>query len=435
MRSTVRQDNTSDASVARYLTNVYPTRRALQGTSGLLASLRYFYGWLDATGELCIHTRHQQHGLPVALALCGRGAFNLSEQGCLRVTSESKVHIHESPGPWIEVRHDAFGRRLSTDPISPTDRISQRWADFMDGGPAGMWYYPAKGTGIFYHAGRMLISESKNDAVARLLDKLSRNTLLTEWWPPQGLHQLELCTVRATCNDAIGLALRVRAASGPGGCSEAQLSHCGDGHTLDDYWDPVVVWLGRILGYDSIYFRATLCGCGWPCGPCAQTACPPRLSLTHPEVVDVRVPDVVRWRHDKQNRSLFIPGSPEHVSGTAYAGSMHRSLPALPTVRKPARMASDWMADYRTRGLLTLRDPLNVSDDSRARPCHFHASRGSLGCAGHLSQSHAGSSSEPRPLRRDSERRAADTGPKGPFVFAKMRHFRPGKRRRRHQHG
>ena len=204
-------------------------------------------------------------------------------------------------------------------------------------------------------------------------------------WPPYGLDQLGVCSVRAACKHPVELARRVRAAAvSNGSCRAVGLLGCGDGHALGDAWDPLLIWLGRLLDYESILLRSTLCGCGWLCGPCVSQACPPVLSVLHSELLDLRVPDAVRWRADGLNRTLFVAGSPEWRSGRARAGHAG-SVPPLSTARKEPKLAAVWMAAYRDSQVLTLRDPLRVWDDARARPCTFTTPRASLGCAGHPS--------------------------------------------------
>lgn len=418
--------------VRAYLAAVYPTANLNDDgayVASLFASLQFFYATQSTDREHCITATmlHSPDVLPIAIEPCASDrAGREAREGCLGLSATAAPRSQLPAAEWYEVRHEAFGRRL---PVERTRKQSsslhsarsRRAADFMDGGPAGMWYYPAHGSGIFYRAGRSLVSPTKNEAVAVLLEAMAVTSTANALWPPHGLDRTDLCAEQAVCKRPMELARRVRQAADAtrGGCKAVELRHCGNGHILGDAWDPILVWLGRCMGYDSLVLQTTLCGCGWACGPCAQRTCPPSLSNTHPEIVDLRVPDAVRWRADGLNRTLFFAGSREWLSGNAHAG-LAGSLPPATPVRKHAALAADWMAHYHRSGVLTLRDPLDVNNESRARPCLFHRSTISLGCAGHPSEKLSSQSSDPQPFtpRYSSERRQRAHGR---FVFHSAR--------------
>ena len=422
----------------QYLAAVYPTASLENDASiaALWSTLRFFYGVRVMHGRTCINATSllrkaadassPVHATPVAIEVCRRPTLRgmrVSASGCLEFNDELDPLRPASPlasrredtlcsaglaaevprrlckraTEWIEVRHDAFGRNLPRGDRSASPGSSD-WSDFMDGGAAGMWYYPAAGSGIFYRLGRTLTAVTKNDALAGLLEALSRDGLLRRSsWPPFGLDQLALCanTTMYTHPDVLASRVRFAQAGGAGGgCRVAGLWQCGNDHILGDAWDSLLVWLGRLLGYDTIVLRSTLCGCGWACGPCVPHSCPPALSEAHPEVIDLRVPDVVRWRADGLNRTLFLAGSPEWRSGLAQAAGKG-SVPPKSSVRKHPVVASDWMSAYLQSDILSLRDPQHPLDANRATPCLFQASRASLGCANHPSASLSRFSSNP----------------------------------------
>ena len=423
------------ASQRAYLAAVYPTASLEDDArvTALWSTLRFFYA-VRATDDRrsCLNATTQQRQpqereqrstsrrtVPIAIEACGRTRALVGSRGCL-LCKHDEAAASPSHGDaasstfapaWFEVRHEAYGRRLPGDPRAGPSS-DRDWSAFMDAGAAGMWFYPARGSGIYYRAGRTLAAATKNEAVAVLLEALSAQENAERSrrsWPPYGLADLGLCRERAACARAEVLASRVRAAAvehagSGGGCRAAGLLDCANGHVLGDSWDALVVWLGRALGYDTVLLRSTLCGCGWACGPCAARTCPPSLSDLHPELIDLRVPDAVRWRLDGLNRTLFMGGSPEWRSGRA---SGIGSMPPPSTMRKHRDVAAAWMDAYQRDGtLLTLRDPLHLPDESRARPCDFRASRGALGCAGHPSAALAAleSDTEPTALLVDAGR-------------------------------
>ena len=420
----------------QYLAAVYPSTNLDDSAAmqSLLKSLRFYYGFDQAAAsntqgqERCVGTQAPSPSShPVLIELCANESMTYpsSPGTCLKLPAVERRAQRLQSAPWFEVRHESFGRRIHLDPLAPAAeqrKDVRQWADFMDGG-AAMWFYPTSGSGIFYQAGRTLMSPSKNEAMALLLEELAGTPTLSKSWPPFGLSRICSST---TCAQPATLARRVRTALAPdrGGCGAARLQHCGNGHVLGDAWDALLVWLGRALKYDTIVLKATLCGCGWACGPCAPMECPPTLSTTHPELVDLRIPDAVRWRADLQNRTLFVAGSPEHLSGLSVANAVG-SLPPPATTRKHARIARDWMRSYRLGRVLTLRDPLNLADESRVRPCIFDPSRASLGCMGHPSDHLSAHSSDPRALSRVADEPSArkmlnqpHRGPDPRFVFA-----------------
>ena len=53
--------------------------------------------------------------------------------------------------------------------------------------------------------------------------------------------------------------------------------------------------------------------------------------------------------------------------------------------RKKYAVAERWLDQVRDSGLLSMRDPENVADESLARPCNFSVTDRTLRCEGHVS--------------------------------------------------
>jgi len=252
---------------------------------------------------------------------------------------------------FIEVQHAAFGNkddpnRLPHAPIG--------WAEFMDSGPAGMWYHVVKGSGVFYRTGTSLTAPSKNLAVARLLEEAgARRSMGASWWPPKVFSSSWLCAQGRCARGASSLASGLRAtANGSATCREAGVARCRADFILDDAWDNAMAWLARSLGYDTIVLTASLCCLSDPTTACGVT-----------ELVDMRLP-----------------------SPPSLTEQLNRSLLRLvkPTDKKTPRLARAWIQSIQDSGVLSLRDPMHVDDDARSRPCHFRATRW-LGCEDHPS--------------------------------------------------
>ena len=141
---------------------------------------------------------------------------------------------------------------------------------------------------------------------------------------------------------------------------------CRDVFVLDDSWDDVLTWAGRALGYDTLFFSATLL-------PSTMTPSADAIDFVsaYAEIVDLRVPDPDWVRLQSQGEHPFLEGEP---SSTA----------PLHARRKTARAAERWLRMVRDTGVLSLRDPLRAADPVRAKPCNFSLGPTSvLRCSGH----------------------------------------------------
>jgi hypothetical protein len=197
------------------------------------------------------------------------------------------------------------------------ERRPTHWAEFVDtGGPSPFWWRYAPGSGIFVHVGRSFVRPGKNAMLAGLI---------AEYCALHGHIGLDEVLVHMTNTARVGKDLCFSllphlqlTANGSMTCTAAGLRPCiRSDLVLSDEWDADIIWLGRFLGFDTLLFTASLSRDS----TCAQMA----------EFVDLRT----------------YPGR----TGEHGAEGMVESL---------ARA-----------GRISLRNPLNVGDDSAARACNF----------------------------------------------------------------
>lgn len=91
----------------------------------------------------------------------------------------------------------------------------------------------------------------------------------------------------------------------------------------------------------------------------------------YPELVDLRVL-TDRWVEEQ------ALGVHRFLGGDSNLSHVHKW-------RKKASIAERWISQIRVTGLLSLRDPARLDDESRALPCNFSIVERTLRCAGHVS--------------------------------------------------
>ncbi|KAL1524856.1 hypothetical protein AB1Y20_019736 [Prymnesium parvum] len=240
------------------------------------------------------------------------------------------------------------------------DEPLHKWQDFLDGtcrygtcrplGGQGFWYVLSPGSGIFYHAGRTLAAPSKLLMLVRLLDAWldPSHTARDDALVPD-LHMFSGGAPRHFLGK-----LRLVAQGMP--CGEAGLAHCydevegGQSYTLMDHYDFLLMDLGRALGYKSLLFTASFLR-----PDVDEEGEVEVLTWTEAEVVDLRLPSGFS-RRDWQWQSA-------------------------------EQQASAVLREMEERHALTLRDPLNLTDEASVRPCRL-AGGGVphlLTCEGHIS--------------------------------------------------
>ena len=256
-------------------------------------------------------------------------------------------------------------------------------AAFTDPGPGAMWYMQERGTGIFYDTGRSLSVPTRNEAMAQMAAELAPLPatrakvcrLLRRRFQPTMSAALYAQTllgagaitpadrlVSKLCGSqtefaALAEGMR-RTADGSSHCKEEGILECypaedqKDGYDLSDSWDVPMVWIARALKYDTIFyyssFKVSALELNWYKKDAEM------CSIS--ELVDLRLP--VPRDVDVIDYYLQLASDPD-PSQTLW---MHDSYAPKPEMiaKGVTEMASN---------VLTLRDPLNVEDDSAALPC------------------------------------------------------------------
>ena len=308
---------------------------------------------------------------------------------------------------WVEVWHLAWdGRTSKSRPTRPSE--------LLDHGPAGWWYVHAPGSGIFYHAGRSLAAPSKAAMLAKLLEEWaakpeaqSEANRVGGKGGKGGRHAggskggggggtatggadegaVDAATVkhlhRLMGEKPLDLARRLRMIESGIPCHNVSWGRwrCVGDRIPSDNWDPLLVALGRALGYDSLFMTALMWGralgaykdllaiaSGHPpwmaTPPVPPSALPPTWSaeLTA-EWLDLRRPPPP-W--DRSKLLSEAAGAEREALAHAWTAQLLHSTPPR----------------------LSLRDPLHPADAARMLPCAFNASGGPtmrLACYGHLS--------------------------------------------------
>ena len=407
------------ASVNEYLRLVYPTAAAFLlsfdsqfRSAALFRSLQIVYDHgcgIRSCGE---SGGALLRWLYSDLLPC-RQQSSRSNDGAARTSSSGsclEAHAQYSPRwasnllktGWLEVEHRAFGLGIPAEALPGEARKAPTGAsDFLDAGVAGMWYAVRRGSGIFYHLGeKTAVAPGKNAMVAKLLHELAlrgSKELDDAWRALAESSGLFRSVSRPTdawlgagrphspylANKSAGSLLdaeRIRAtAHGSVTCTQVLLRHCRCRYLLDDRWDGAMVWLARALGYQTLLFTATLlsrhpCSHVDPNSDKVVEEAIPEFVAAYPELVDVRPLTGLAWDplHDP-TASLLTRDARQATSLGVF------------TQRKVENIANSWITSMRRTSRLTLRDPFNVADDSRAWPCNFSVHDRLLGCASHIS--------------------------------------------------
>ena len=103
----------------------------------------------------------------------------------------------------------------------------------------------------------------------------------------------------------------------------------------------------------------------------SNCACECTYTPRYPELVDLRVL-TDRWVDEQAD------GVHRFLAGDSNLSHVHKW-------RKKVSIAERWISQIRNTGLLSLRDPARLDDESRALPCNFSITERTLRCAGHVS--------------------------------------------------
>ena len=270
-----------------------------------------------------------------------------------------------APSNWIEVDHLSFNSKGKA-------RVPHTWSQFLDQGASGWWFRHSPGSGIFYHAGRTLVAPGKNAALVALLEEWgAADARLGEVRPSLLFQRL----VTLGCASFLE---RLRAtANGTATCIEVGMPHCRQDWVLKDHWDFFIIFLARLLQYDTVAFSASLLS-----GALDPAAHDTGVGVTE-ELVDVRLPPAVehalRQSQEVDAASPHLDNPLEFFESQPYHGTL------MPFTEEVAEV---WVHEVQTGARFTLRDPLHIGDSSRAKPCLFNATGEPtlrLACYGHVS--------------------------------------------------
>lgn len=296
---------------------------------------------------------------------------------------------------WLEVWHMAFDGRMR--PRKPCGD----WGEFLDHGQAGWWYVNAPGSGVFYHAGRTLAAPSKASMLAQLLEAWvaiapppranaaraksaagggSQSTGGGERSDEAVSHvdRRARQVIRQFAGDdpaAVARTLRRLEAGVP--CRNVSWGRwrCVGDFLPNDNWDPLLLTLGRALKYDSLLLHTLTWG-----RTLGSTARLTAIAQNKPPPVEPPYSPITDAEFTSEVVDLRLPPPPYDTS----------LVVPEPAGEQRVRMAEAWAAQVlaSTPPRLSLRDPFNPADETRARPCHFNASGGPtvrLACHGHIS--------------------------------------------------
>ena len=195
---------------------------------------------------------------------------------------------------WLEVWHLAYDGRHR-----PRHR-PRGWSDFLDHGQSGWWYIHAPGSGIFYHAGRTLAAPSKAALLAALLEEWSaKGGGGGGGGGGRGGGKRHAAKSSAGVSGVSGVSGISGGVSGVSGSTSLQVDkealslikrftggtphdvtwrlhklmqgvpcanvswgrwRCIGDAIPNDTWDPLLLTLGRVLGYDSLMLTALTWG-------------------------------------------------------------------------------------------------------------------------------------------------------------------------------
>lgn len=310
---------------------------------------------------------------------------------------------------WVEVWHLAFDGRTR-----PRHR-PKGWSEFLDHGPSGWWYIHAPGSGVFYHAGRTLAAPSKAAMLAALLEEwhASGRGADESSKPPgarkgskggggsggkferggkgggggrglgerDGDAEIRRLIHGFTMGDPLAFARTFRKLEHGVPCKNVSWGRwrCVGDFIPSDTFDPLLLSLGRALRYDSLMLTALMWG-----RVLGSTQRLLALAQNRPMPLEAPYTPIIDGELTSEIVDLRMPPPPY---GTRAVLPDEYILGSGPTREA---FASAWAAEVLNSSppRLSLRDPLAVSDESRATRCAFNASGGPtvrLACEGHVS--------------------------------------------------
>ena len=283
----------------------------------------------------------------------------------------------------MEVEHRAIGfgvhRASSGSTRAPTsvlqDNRPMDASSFLDAGVASMWYTYRRGSGIFYRMGKTKLAPGKTAMVAALLRELAMQRNMTAMAWPSMANRAGLFGVDTPSQGALRDSERLQyIAKGESACTERGVLLCRCRYIVQDEWDDVMIWMARELGYETLFFTATLL-CNQPL-PNGSLATRRSFGTAYPELVDVRPLTPAMTAEQAQGVHSYLGGGDEQ-------GKMVN----VRSLRKRADVAEAWIRQIRDDGRLALRDPFNHSTGKKghSRPCRFQTEKRTLQCEAHIS--------------------------------------------------
>ena len=388
----------SDVSLRSYLASVYPTasHRIMhwrqEQAEAFFASLHFYYDLgcpterTIACSEPGVHLRQLYGGLlpcgPQRLAPSRRPSLSLCTAA--HNAFEPEWAQHAIADGYAEIEHRAIGlgygvgRRSGAEPKDASD--------FLDAGAASMWYTYRRGSGVFYKLGRTLVAPGKTAMLAALLGELAMSADAAAAWP-RFARRSRFFSDEQPSEGARADAERLRRiANGTQSCTEAGVQLCRCHYILRDEFDDAMIWMARVLEYESLFLTATLlCNQPTPATPdgsaeMAHDAGGRGFGAAYPELVDVRPlePAMVGAQARGEHAYLIAEG----------AGS---SVTDVRVRRKREEIAAAWVRSMRDDARLVLRGPPGGfglhpgGKPDEVKQCNFSVARWTLQCDGHIS--------------------------------------------------
>jgi hypothetical protein len=271
-----------------------------------------------------------------------------------------RASLH-TPRGWVESSEPVFRRNDSIFEVLQWTSSGKQLAgaspraqppESIDASPARRWLLQARGSGVWYRTGRALFAPFKN---------LLLGELIVEWQQrsqPAAAHVEPILEAYGLSDPALAIKRLKRTASGQRMCVAFGFS-CRQHFVINDAYDPLLILLGRELGYESLVSTHTPLGlrAGWFAA----------------EVADLRLPSSPVFDEERYNASSWaLPGRP-NIRGRPFATQLAWS----------ATQTSHWLAHVKHEQIFTLRNPLAQTSGVRVQPCELQGQplQGHLRCA------------------------------------------------------
>lgn len=251
---------------------------------------------------------------------------------------------------WVETWHLGYNSKR---PLSGVRVPASRATDT---GASPFWYRFAPGSGIWYDCGqRTLNAHTKIDALIQLVGEWHARRAEPQVGRLNQSLRSPTSKLRYLADEGLAARLR-RLGTGDATCREVGIQGCRNDYWLQDQWDVALIQLGRALGYDTIFLATEFILNSDSRGR--------MVAFATAQLVDLRMPSTLLQPN-------FLP--------LWQSGGKRADQPS----DRVAASLLDWMA---ASGRLTLRDPLDLSNEGRARPCRLKWSRIRFHCVGHVSE-------------------------------------------------